>query len=300
MLIARLIADPATLEASLEGALSALTACDMPVANAHMLEYCGDVLEIELPHGDAGALRRVLDAQFGPCDLLVSDRIIEIPRLFVSDMDSTMIGQECIDELADFAGLKTEVAAITERAMQGELDFEAALRERVALLRGLSEDAIAECLAERIHPTPGARALVATLAAKGCQSVLVTGGFHQFADDVAEQLGFERVVGNRLAVADGRLSGELVGAISDSSTKARTLAEEAEALGENAITLAMGDGANDAPMLRAATYGMAYRAKPAAREAADGWIDSEDLRAMLSLIGIPRSDWVAGAEADFT
>ncbi|MEO1920609.1 MAG: phosphoserine phosphatase SerB [Sphingomonadaceae bacterium] len=294
MLIARLIAEPATLEASLEGALSALAACDMPVANAHMLEHCGEVLELELPHGEAADLRRVLDAQFGPCDLLVSDRAIAVPRLFVSDMDSTMIGQECIDELADFAGLKDKVAGITERAMQGELDFEAALRERVALLEGLSEDAIGQCLAERIHPTPGARALVATLAEKGCRSVLVTGGFHDFADRVAEQLGFDRVVGNRLATRDGRLTGGLLGAISDSSTKARTLAEEAAALGEGGITLAMGDGANDAPMLREASYGMAFRAKPAARDAADGWIESRDLTAMLRLLGIPEREWSAG------
>lgn len=269
----------------------------MPVANAHMLEHCGEVLQIELPHGDAAGLRRVLDAQFGPCDLLVSERAIKLPRLFVSDMDSTMIGQECIDELADFAGLKEQVAAITERAMQGELEFEAALRERVALLEGLSEDSIGQCLADRIRPTPGARALVATLASKGCRSVLVTGGFHQFADRVAEELGFDRVVANRLAASDGRLTGGLLGAISDSSTKAHTLAEEAAALGENAVTLAMGDGANDSAMLQAATYGMAYRAKPAAREAADGWIESEDLRAMLKLLDIPESDWVAGAGA---
>ncbi len=266
----------------------------MPVATAHMLEHCGEVLEIELPHGDARRLRDVLDAQFGPCDLLVSDRVIAVPRLFVSDMDSTMIGQECIDELADFAGLKDQIAAITQRAMQGELDFEAALRERVALLEGLSEDAIGQCLTDRIHPTRGARELVATLASKGCRSVLVTGGFHQFADRVAEELGFERVVGNRLAVSDGRLTGGLLGAISDSSTKAHTLVEEAAALGEDVVTLAMGDGANDAPLLRAATYGIAYRAKPVAREAADGWIESEDLRAMLKLLGIPQSDWVAG------
>ncbi|WP_234028723.1 phosphoserine phosphatase SerB [Pseudoblastomonas halimionae] len=294
MLIARLIAEPATLEASLESALSALAACDMPVADARMLEHCGEVLQIDLPHGKAADLRRVLDAQFGPCDLLVSDNPIEVPRLFVSDMDSTMIGQECIDELADFAGLKDKVAAITERAMRGELEFESALRERVALLQGLSEDAIAQCLTERIAPSPGARVLVATLAAKGCRSVLVTGGFHQFADPVGDMIGFERVVGNRLATDEGRLTGDLVGAISDSGTKARTLAEESEHIGDNAVTLAMGDGANDVPMLQAAAYGMAYRAKPTAREQADGWIERGDLTAMLKLLGIPEREWVAG------
>ena len=124
-----------------------------------------------------------------------------LKRLLVADMDSTMIRQECIDELADFAGLKAEIAAITERAMQGELDFPAALRERVGLLAGLEEAAIDRCLVERIAPVPGAAVLVATLKAHGCRTVLVTGGFHHFADPVANQIGFEHVVGNRLAVA---------------------------------------------------------------------------------------------------
>lgn len=203
-----------------------------------------------------------------------------------------MIGQECIDELADFAGIKDQIAAITERAMQGELDFEGALRERVLLLRELSEGAIAECLATRIAPMPGARTLVATLKAKGCRTVLVTGGFHQFADPVAEQLGFDRVVGNRLDIADGRLTGGLVGPITDSSVKRAVLLEEMAQLGTGATSLATGDGANDIPMLEAATYGIAYRAKPKARAAADGWIDRGDLTSVLQLLGVPREDWV--------
>src|SRR5690606_31017060 len=146
--------------------------------------------------------------------------------VFVSDMDSTMIGQECIDELADFAGLKDQVAAITERAMQGELDFESALRERVGLLEGLDLGTIGTCLMERIQPVEGARTLVATLKHHGCRTVLVTGGFHHFADPVAEDIGFERVVANRLATTGDRLSGQLVGAITDSAVKARVLQEE--------------------------------------------------------------------------
>ncbi len=148
-----------------------------------------------------------MDEHLGSTDGLIAEGFATIPRLFVSDMDSTMIGQECIDELADFAGLKDRVAAITERAMQGELDFESALRERVGLLSGLEEGAIQRCLDERITPTPGARTLVQTLKAKGCRTVLVTGGFHHFADPVAEMLGFERVVGNRLAVSGRRSDG---------------------------------------------------------------------------------------------
>ena len=294
MLIARLIAEPEGLETRLDAASAALEAKGLRIAAATMLDFCGDVLQIVLPDGDQALCREVLRTHFAPCDLLVARDIIEVPRLFVSDMDSTMIGQECIDELADYAGLKPQIAAITERAMQGEIDFSTALSERVGLLEGLEESAIERCLAERIRPEPGAVTLVATLKAQGCRSVLVTGGFHHFADPVAKQIGFERVVGNRLAVAGGKLTGALAGAVSDASTKAATLREEAEKLGENARVLAMGDGANDIPMLRAADYGIAYRAKPKAREAADGWIERGDLTAVLSLLAIPKSDWVAG------
>lgn len=294
MLIARLIADPDGLETRLEAARVELDAADMPVAMAGMLDFCGDVLQISLPHGNSAELRAVLDRHFGPCDLLVSEAEFEIPRLFVSDMDSTMIGQECIDELADFAGIKDKVAAITERAMRGELDFESALTERVGLLQGLEESAIERCLAERIEPVAGARVLVETLKSKGCRTVLVTGGFHHFADSVAETLGFEHVVGNRLGVADGKLSGELAGPISDASTKLATLEDERSRLGEGARVLATGDGANDIPMIAAADYGVAYRAKPKARDAADGWIERGDLTALLKLFDIPEREWVAG------
>ena len=265
----------------------------MRIAAAAMLDFCGNVLQVSLPDGDAAVVREVLGAHFDPCDLLVAQDVIEIPRLFVSDMDSTMIGQECIDELADYAGIKPQIAAITERAMQGELDFPSALRERVWLLEGLEESAITRCLAERIAPVEGAATLLATLKAHGCRTVLVTGGFHHFADPVADRIGFERVVGNRLAVAGGKLSGALAGAISDASTKEATLRGEAAKLGEGARVLAMGDGANDIPMLQAADYGIAYRAKPKARAAADGWIERGDLTAVLSLLGIPKSEWVA-------
>jgi phosphoserine phosphatase len=207
-------------------------------------------------------------------------------------MDSTMIMAECIDELADFAGIKPQIAAITERAMLGALDFEAALRERVRLLAGLDEGAIAECLATRIAMMPGAKVLVETLKAKGCRTVLVTGGFHQFADPVAEELGFERVVANRLEVVDGKLTGGLLGPITDSSVKRAVLLEEAALLGPNTTTLATGDGANDIPMLEAATYGIAFAAKPKARAAANGWIDRGSLTGVLELLGIPVGEWI--------
>lgn len=227
-----------------------------------------------------------------PVDVCVQPWNGRRKRLLIADMDSTIIGCECIDELADFAGIKQRIAAITERAMQGELDFESALRERVGLLAGLEESAIQTCLTERIRPMPGARTLVATLKHHGCRTVLVTGGFHHFADPVAADLGFERVVANRFAVESARLSGALDGAIMDSDGKERVLREELGHLGENAASLATGDGANDVPMLKAATYGVAYHAKPKAREAANGWVDRGDLTVILKLLGISEREWV--------
>ena len=291
MLIARLIADMDGVETRLDAALRACADAGMPVAMAGMLDFCSDVLQISLPDGERARLTGILTEHFGECDLLVADHEIEVPRLFVSDMDSTMIGQECIDELADFAGIKDKVADITERAMRGELEFESALKERVGLLEGLEEGAIATCLDQRIQPVPGARALVNTLRSKGCRTVLVTGGFHHFADPVAEQLGFERVVGNRLGVAGGALTGLLAGPVSDASTKLATLEDERSQLGEGARVLATGDGANDIPMIEAADYGIAYRAKPKAREAANGRIASVGLTAILKLLGIAESEW---------
>ncbi len=264
----------------------------MPVAMARMLDHHGGALHLSLPDGDEAALREVLDQHFSPSDVLTARADITLPRLFVSDMDSTMIEQECIDELADYAGLKDKIADITERAMLGELDFESALLERVGLLAGLDEDAIEQCLTERITAMPGARALVQTLKARGCRTVLVTGGFHHFADVIAQQLGFDRVVGNQLEVANGRLTGGLVGTITDSAVKRAVLLEELEQLGANAVSLATGDGANDIRMLQAADYGLAYRAKPKARQAANGWIDYGDLSSILKLMDIPEGDWI--------
>ena len=265
------------------------------VLGAGMLETNPDVLELEVEGGDPATLRRVIEAHFGDADVLIAPAPIALPTLFVSDMDSTMIGQECIDELADFAGLKPQIAAITEAAMRGELDFDAALRERVALLKGLPESTIAQCLDERIRPMAGAATLVRTLKKHGAHCVLVTGGFHAFADTVAHALGFDRVVGNTLAVADGVLTGEVTGQIVDGSVKRAVLIEETERLGARtgpATSLATGDGANDIPMLLAATHGIAYHAKPKAREAADGRIDHGDLTAILALYGVPREEWV--------
>lgn len=291
MLIARLIAETQASETRLDALAAALAGAGMALAGVSRLATLPEVIELALEAGDPGQVLAVIDAVFGPADVLVSAGPIRLPQVFVSDMDSTMIGQECIDELADYAGLKERIAAITERAMLGELDFAAALRARVALLAGLDEEVIATCLAARITLTPGARRLVATLGALGTRSVLVTGGFHHFAAPLAERLGFHRVVANRLEVAGGRLTGGLVGPITDSRVKAAVLLEEAAAAGPGAVSLATGDGANDIPMIEAATYGFAYRAKPRARAAANGRIESADLTAVLSLLGIARAHW---------
>ncbi|XUU60320.1 phosphoserine phosphatase SerB [Erythrobacter sp. HA6-11] len=288
MPIVRLIADTASLE-SAEHQPDWLDEAGVALS---LRQLGNDLFEFDYPIGSAEALDRILDELLNARAALISAAAFDIPQVFISDMDSTMIGQECIDELADYAGLKEKIADITERAMQGELDFEQALRERVGLLAGLNESAIQQCLDERITPMAGARTLVQTLKAKGCRTVLVTGGFHHFADPVADMLGFERVVGNRLEVVSGKLTGGLVGDIVDSSVKKKVLQEEIAAAGEGTISLATGDGANDIPMLEAATYGFAYHAKPKARAAANARIDRGDLTTVLTLLGIPQSEWV--------
>jgi phosphoserine phosphatase len=214
-------------------------------------------------------------------------------RLLVADMDSTMIGQECIDELADYAGLKPQVAAITERAMRGELDFADALRERVASLAGLQQSAIGQCLADRVRPSPGAATLVRTMRARGAMTLLVSGGFTAFADPVGEMLGFDRVEANVLDAKDGLLTGTVSGRIVDSAFKAQALMEARDSLGVGAeAVLAVGDGANDGPMIEAAGLGIAYRAKPALAALADARLDHHGLDALLWAQGIPRDEWV--------
>ncbi|MFN7177522.1 MAG: phosphoserine phosphatase SerB [Thermaurantiacus sp.] len=216
-----------------------------------------------------------------------------VKRLLVADMDSTIIGQECIDELADFAGKKAEISAITERAMLGELDFSAALQARVMALAGLDAAAIGRTLSERVRLNPGARTLIATMKAHGCRTVLVSGGFTAFSADVAARAGFERHVANVLDVKDGRLTGAVAEPIVDSATKRQVLESERAGLGLAASdTLAVGDGANDIPMLEAAGLGIAYHAKPRAAAAADAAIRHGDLTAILWAQGIARARWV--------
>jgi phosphoserine phosphatase len=224
-----------------------------------------------------------------PADIFVRAADAPEPRLLVADMDSTMITVECIDELADYAGVKPQVAEITERAMRGELDFAAALKARVALLKGLPETVLARCYDERVRITPGARVLVRTLKARGARAVLVSGGFTYFAERVAAEIGFDASVSNRLGVAEGRLDGTVCEPILGAEGKRAALLRA----GAAAEAVAIGDGANDVPMLKAAGYGVAYHAKPAAAEAADAAVRFGDLTAVLHGLGAPRSAWVA-------
>ncbi len=213
--------------------------------------------------------------------------------LLVADMDSTMIGQECIDELADYAGVKPQVADITERAMQGELDFAGALKERVALLEGLEEMVIEQCLAERIRPSPGAATLIRTMRSRGAETILVSGGFTAFVEPIAAKIGFDRSEANVLGVSDGKLTGRTEGRVVDSQAKRDVLSEARNRLGLSAEeTMAIGDGANDIPMVKEAGLGIAYRAKPALASVADARLDHHGLDALLWAQGIPRAHWI--------
>lgn len=212
-------------------------------------------------------------------------------RLLIADMDSTIIGVECIDELADFAGVKPQVAAITEAAMRGELDFEGALDARVALLAGLPERALEECYVERVRLNPGARTLVRTMGALGAETALVSGGFEFFTARVAEAAGFARNQANRLLAAEGRLTGAVARPILGRAAKLAALEALSAGLGGPAAAVAVGDGANDLDMVTAAGLGVAWRAKPALAEAADARLDHSDLTAVLALQGVAEEDW---------
>lgn len=207
-------------------------------------------------------------------------------RILIADMDSTMIPVECIDEVADFAAVKPQVAAITERAMAGELDFEGALRARLALIRGLPESTLAQVFAERIRLNPGARVLVRTMAANGAHTALVSGGFTFFTERVAAAAGFAEHRANRLLFENGALSGAVAEPILGRVAKLEALAEIAGRVGVGTgAALAVGDGANDISMVEAAGLGVAYHAKPALEGKAVAVIRHSDLTALLYLQG---------------
>ena len=235
-----------------------------------------------------------------PVDIVIQkDNDSRRKKLVVADMDSTMIGQECIDELADYAGFKDRVAAITERAMRGEIAFEPALRERVALLKGLPAAVIDTVIAERIHLTPGGPTLLATMRKDGAYSCLVSGGFTAFTTKLAARIGFDEDHANTLLVdGDGKLTGEVAEPILGRAAKLDTLNALRGRLHLRAEdTLAVGDGANDIPMVEAAGLGFAFHAKPALKEVAAAWIEHGDLTALLYAQGYRREEFV-GADSE--
>jgi phosphoserine phosphatase len=231
-----------------------------------------------------------------PVDVVVQDAEDRRKKLFLADMDSTMIGQECIDELADYAGLKPQIAAITERAMRGEIAFEPALRERVARLKGLPAALIGEIVERRITLTPGARVLVATMRKHGAWTCLVSGGFTLFVERIAAMIGFDESRSNLLKLdPDGRLNGIVSEPIFGRDHKRATLIELRNRLGlAREQTLVAGDGANDLDMIVEAGLGVAYHAKPKVAAAAQARIEHGDLTALLYAQGYRKAEFVQG------
>ena len=241
-----------------------------------------------------GRIRAVIGA--APIDLAVQDAETRRKKLLIADMDSTMIGQECIDELAAEVGLKDKVAAITARAMNGEIAFEPALRERVALLKGLPVSVIDEVIEKRITLTPGGRELIATMKSKGYYTALVSGGFTVFTSRIAATLGFDENRANLLLDADGRLTGAVAEPILGKQAKVDALTEISERLGISPEeAMAVGDGANDLGMLHLSGAGVALHAKPAVAAEAKIRIDHGDLTALLYLQGYRKSDFVTAS-----
>jgi phosphoserine phosphatase len=295
-LVATLIANPASPAldgGAIERVQSALSARQPPDWLAPGI--AADVAFAGGDHDLRALTDRARSALAGaPIDVVVQRAAARRKKLFLADMDSTMIGQECIDELAEHVGMKRQVSAITEQAMRGEIEFEGALRQRVMLLKGLPVAAIDEVIDRRIWLTPGARALVTTMRRHGAYTCLVTGGFTLFTERIAAMIGFDESRANTLAMdAAGRLTGEVVAPIFGREAKLATLIElrRRHNLGDYE-TLVAGDGANDIPMIQAAGLGVAYHAKPKVAAAAAARIDHGDLTALLYAQGYRRDEFV--------
>jgi phosphoserine phosphatase len=241
----------------------------------------------------AGNIRAALDEMPVDVNFVAGPRPLARKGLLVADMESTIIEQECLDELADYAGVRERIAGITERAMRGELDFEAALRERVGLLAGLDARILQEIYDERVTLMPGAATLIATMQANGATCALVSGGFSFYTERVAARLGFDTQQANTLDVADEKISGMVAEPILGREAKRAALHRLA---GERSIdlaaTLAVGDGANDLDMLAAAGLGVAFRAKPIVAEKAAVSVVHGDLTALLYLQGYSRDEFI--------
>ena len=291
--------DPAVIPAAQERVELALPALSATVAGRRLLGPGALDLAVEafltLSPAEilAGVRQAVGEALSGlPVDFAVQPAQGRRKALFIADMDSTIIGCECLDELADFAGVKAQVAAITERAMAGEIGFEGALRERVAMLKGLDRRALQQCYDERVRLNDGAWTLVHTLRAKGVRCVLVSGGFTFFTARVAEAAGFQADRANRFVEDGDVLAGEVIDPILGREAKLAALREEAAGLGlDPAAAIAIGDGANDLAMIEAAGLGVAYRAKPVVAAQADARIDHADLTAVLYFQGYAFEDF---------
>jgi phosphoserine phosphatase len=303
--VATLISNPAApaLDAAMvERARDALPSPQVPIWLARGI--AADIPFRAPQENDNCSLAERVRAALGGAavDVVVQPASGRRKALFLTDMDSTMIRQECIDELADFVGVKQHVAAITERAMRGEIEFAPALRERVALLKGLPASVVDGVIADRIRLTPGARALVATLRKNGAYTCLVTGGFTLFTTRIAGMLGFDENRANTLILdAAGRLTGEVAEPIFGRESKLATLIELTRRFGlAPDATLAAGDGANDIAMIQAAGLGVAYHAKPKVAEAAAARIDHGDLTALLYAQGYRREEFVSDDEGRTT
>jgi phosphoserine phosphatase len=290
MFIATLLAAETLRAGDISDARDRLAAVGLGVGDWAWIDE-GEAADLRFD-GDPAVARGVLEGAYARTDVIVQPAEGREKKLVVADMDSTMITVECIDELADYARIKAQIAEVTEAAMRGELDFAAALDARVALLKGLEDAAIDLCLAERVRDSEGAATLIQTMRTRGARSVLVSGGFTRFADPVGARIGFDRVIANTLLVDSGRLTGTVGKPIVDAATKQATLLAEAAALGiPLSATMAIGDGANDLAMIREAGLGVAYRAKPVVAAAAGARLDHAPLSALLHAQGIARRDW---------
>ncbi len=293
-LVATLVSAPG--EACLDLAAIAMARSLLPSAEIAVLAHNRAIDLHFTSDRETGAITTELRAAFAglPVDLVVQPGAGRRKKLFLADMDSTMIGQECIDELADAAGLKAHVSAITERAMRGEIAFEPALRERVGLLKGLPIGIVEEMIATRITLTSGGIELVRTMKAHGAYTALVSGGFTVFTGPIAAKIGFDMHRSNILEIADGRFAGTVTEPVLGKEAK-RAALEELRirfALSPEA-TMAVGDGANDLAMLGEAGLGVAFHAKPIVAEAAHARVDHGDLTALLYFQGYRDEDFVS-------
>ncbi len=293
MLVATLVSAPG--QALVQPSLLQRLAAAVPGATGTDMLHDGIAGDVFADGGDARKLEALIRAELAgaPVDILVQPAATRRKALFLADMDSTMIGQECIDELAAYVGLKDKVASITERAMRGEIAFEPALRERVALLKGVRLAVVDEILAKRISLTPGGQALIRTMRANGAYTALVSGGFTVFTGPISAEIGFDEHRSNHLIADAGILTGEVGEPILGRQAKLDTLLELRARLGLTPSgTMAVGDGANDLAMLGEAGLGVAFRAKPAVAEAADARLDHADLTALLYAQGYKGTDIV--------